>query len=60
MMKDPCLFAMFGAALVLVPPWQVTSVEFDQDAGELQIRLDFAGSSDSGGVLALRPTTVSR
>lgn len=44
-MKDPGLFAMFGAALGLVPPWQVTSVEFDQDAGELQIRLDFPRGS---------------
>jgi transposase len=38
---DPGLFAMFGAALGLAPPWQVTSVEFDQEAGKLSIGLDF-------------------
>jgi transposase len=38
---DPGLFAMFGAALGLGPPWQVTSVEFDQEAGRLSIGLDF-------------------
>jgi transposase len=45
MMKDPGLFAMFGATLGLVAPWQVTSVEFDQDVGKLQIRLDFPRGS---------------
>ena len=40
-MNDHGLFAMFGAALGLVPPWQVTSVEFNKEAGKLEIRLDF-------------------
>jgi hypothetical protein len=35
------VFSMFEAALGLVAPWQVTSVEFDKDAGELQIGLGF-------------------
>ena len=39
------LFSMFGAALGLVAPWQVTLVEFDKDAGELQIGLDFPRGS---------------
>jgi transposase len=45
MMKDPGLFAMFGAALGLVPPWQVTSVEFDELFGKLEIQLDFPRGS---------------
>jgi hypothetical protein len=32
---------MFGAALGLAPPWRVTSVEFDQGAGRLDLGLDF-------------------
>lgn len=40
-MQDQDLFMMFGAALGLAPPWQVTSVEFDQAAGQLSIGLDF-------------------
>ncbi len=44
-MKDPGLFAMFGAALGLAPPWQVTSVEFDELGGRLEIRLDFPRGS---------------
>ena len=36
---------MFGAALGLVPPWQVTSVEFDELVGRLEIRLDFPRGS---------------
>jgi len=36
---------MFEAALGLVAPWQVTSVEFDKDAGELQIGLGFPRGS---------------
>jgi hypothetical protein len=32
---------MFGAALGLDEPWRVTSVEFDQEAGRLDLRLDF-------------------
>ena len=35
------LFSMFEAALGLVAPWQVTSVEFDKDAGQQQIGLGF-------------------
>ena len=45
MMKDPGLFAMFGAALGLAPPWRVTSVEFDELGGRLEIRLDFPRGS---------------
>lgn len=44
-MDDPSLFAMFGAALGLASPWQVTSVEFDRQAGKLEIRLDFPRGS---------------
>jgi hypothetical protein len=40
-MDDPGLSAMFGAALGLVPPWRVTSVVFDKEAGKLRIGLDF-------------------
>jgi len=32
---------MFGAALGLAAPWQVVSVEFDQEAGRLDLGLDF-------------------
>jgi transposase len=39
------LFKMFGAALGLAPPWQVTSVEFDQLLGRLDIGLDFPRGS---------------
>lgn len=35
------LNAMFGAALGLAEPWQVVSVEFDQEAGRLDLGLDF-------------------
>ena len=38
---DPGLFAIFGAALGLAPPWQVTSVEFDKLLGTLEVGLDF-------------------
>src|SRR5271156_4851383 len=38
---DPGLFAMFGAALGLAPPWQVTSGEFDKLLGTLEVGLDF-------------------
>ncbi len=44
-MDDPSLFAMFGAALGLAPPWQVTSVEFDEGVGKLEIGLDFPRGS---------------
>jgi transposase len=44
-MDDPGLFAMFGAALGLAPPWQVTSVNFDKEAGKLEIGLDFPRGS---------------
>lgn len=36
---------VFGAALGLVPPWQVVSVEFDKPAGRLDIGLDFPRGS---------------
>jgi transposase len=42
---DPGLFAMFGAALGLAPPWQVTSVEFDKLLGTLEVGLDFPRGS---------------
>lgn len=35
------LNSMFGAALGLAEPWQVVSVEFDQDADRLDLGLDF-------------------
>lgn len=44
-MDDPGLLAVFGAALGLVPPWRVVSVEFDKDAGTLDIGLDFLRGS---------------
>lgn len=39
------LNAMFGAALGLTPPWTVTSVEFNPEAGELNVHLDFPRGS---------------
>jgi transposase len=42
---DPTLTAVFGAALGLVPPWQVVSVEFDGLLGRIEIGLDFAKGS---------------
>jgi transposase len=39
------LLKMFGAALGLVPPWQVISVDFDKQAGKLEIGLDFPRGS---------------
>ena len=36
---------MFEGALPMVAPWQVTSVEFDNDVGEQQIRLGFPRGS---------------
>lgn len=44
-MDEVDLFKMFGAALGLTPPWRVTSVEFDQVLGKLEIRLDFPRGS---------------
>ena len=44
-MDDPGLLAVFGAALGLVPPWRVVSVDFDKDAGTLEIGLDFPRGS---------------
>ena len=44
-MDDPGLVGMFGAALGLTPPWQVTSVVFDKEAGKLEIGLDFPRGS---------------
>lgn len=40
-MDDPGLLVTFGAALGLEPPWQVRSVEFDKEAGKLEIGLAF-------------------
>jgi transposase len=42
---DLDLFKMFGAALGLAPPWQVTSVQFDKLLGVLDIGLDFPRGS---------------
>ena len=39
------MFKMFGVALGLAPPWRVTSVEFDQALGKLEIGLDFPRGS---------------
>jgi len=39
------LNAMFGAALGLTVPWQVVSVEFDSEAGRLDLGLDFPRGS---------------
>ena len=44
-MDDSDLFKMFGAALGLAPPWQVTSVEFNKLLGVLEIGLDFPRGS---------------
>ena len=44
-MDDLDVFELFRLALGLAPPWQVTSVEFDQEGGTLQIGLDFARGS---------------
>ena len=42
------LSAMFGAALGLAVPWQVVSVEFDSQAGRLDLGLDFPSGSRFG------------
>ena len=42
---DLDLFKLFSAALGLAPPWQVTSVEFSELLGTLDIGLDFARGS---------------
>lgn len=42
---DDDLFKMFGAALGLVPPWEVASVEFDREAGRIEIGLGFPRGS---------------
>jgi len=39
------VFELFRLALGLAPPWQVSSVEFDQDIGTAQLGLDFARGS---------------
>jgi transposase len=44
-MDDLDVFELFRLALGLVAPWQVTSVEFDQEGGTLEIGLDFARGS---------------
>jgi len=43
--EDLDLFKMFGAALGLGSPWQVTSVEFNKLLGQLDIGLDFPRGS---------------
>ena len=44
-MDDLDVFELFRLALGLVAPWKVTSVEFDQEGGTLQIGLDFPRGS---------------
>ncbi len=44
-MDDLDVFELFRLALGLAPPWQVTSVEFNQENGSLQIGLDFPRGS---------------
>jgi len=44
-MEDPGLSAVFGAALGLVAPWQVSSVDFDRGAGRIEIGIDFPRGS---------------
>ncbi|EQD60045.1 transposase, IS204/IS1001/IS1096/IS1165 family protein, partial [mine drainage metagenome] len=44
-MEEPDFFELFGLALGLAPPWQVTSVEFDQESGKLEIGFEFARGS---------------
>lgn len=44
-MNDPGLLMTFGAALGLEPPWQVSSVMFDQEFGKLEIGLSFPRGS---------------
>lgn len=44
-MDDLDVFELFRLALGLAPPWQVSSVEFHQDSGTLQLGLDFARGS---------------
>jgi transposase len=45
LVDDLDLFKMFGAALGLAPPWQVTAVQFDKLLGVLEIGLDFPRGS---------------
>jgi transposase len=44
-MDDLDVFELFRLALGLAPPWQVSSVEFDQDSGTAQLGLEFARRS---------------
>jgi hypothetical protein len=44
-MDDPALLSVFGAALGLVAPWEVVSVEFDELLGRLEIGIDFPRGS---------------
>lgn len=44
-MDDVDVFELFGLALGLAPPWQVTSVEFDGEGKTLQVGLDFRRGS---------------
>lgn|GEM_PF-915131 len=47
LIDDLDVLELFRLALGLVPPWQVTSVELDQEGGMLQIGLDFPRGSRS-------------
>jgi transposase len=42
---DPALLSVFGAALGLVRPWEVVSVEFDELLGRIEIGIDFPRGS---------------
>lgn len=44
-MEDWALLEVFGAALGLVSPWQVLSVQFDDLLGRIEIGLDFPRGS---------------
>ena len=44
-MENPDVLSIFGAALGLQSPWLVRSVDFDKEAGKLEIALDFPRGS---------------
>ncbi|WP_298338937.1 hypothetical protein [Ferrimicrobium sp.] len=44
-MNETIQVSMFGPALGLAPPWQVTSVDFAREVGMLQIGRDFPRGS---------------
>ena len=42
------MLELFGTALGVAPPWRVASADFDEDAGRLDVRLDFVRGSRFG------------